>query len=188
MLRALTIAAALIAGSPAQEGAGYAAEPARATQGEYQVKAAFVYNFIKFVEWPAGEARDDNDIRLCVMGAVSDMEPFEELQGREIMGKRLTVTRVRERGLVEDCQVLFIATSLAPRMKDVLGSIARKPILTIGDTDGYGRRGIMINMYLERKRVRFEVNARSARESGLQISAKLMNLAGMVYDGETGEK
>lgn len=188
ILRALVLAAVLLVGSPAQEGSGYAAEPDRKAQGEYQIKAAFVYNFIKFVEWPAESARGGAEMRLCVMGDVANMEPFKDLQGMEIVGKRLTVTQVNERGPVEDCQVLFVASSLSPRMKQVLGSLARKPILTIGDTDGYARQGVMINMYLERKRVRFEVNVRSARESGLQISTKLMSLAGTVYDGMGDEE
>jgi hypothetical protein len=188
IIRVLVTAAVLLVGSPAQEGEGYAAEPVRKAQGEYQVKAAFVYNFIKFVDWPAGSERSSNELLFCVMGTVPDMGPFEDLQGQEIMGKRLTVTQVRERGPVEDCQVLFISSALSPRMKDVLDLIARKPILTVGDTDGYARQGIMINMYLERKRVRFEINARSARESGLQISAKLLSLAGTVYDDGAGRE
>jgi hypothetical protein len=166
---------------------GYAAETERAVPGEYQVKAAFVYNFIKFVEWPADRAPAAGDVRLCVLGKVPVMASFEELRGQEVAGRRLIVTELQELNGAGACQVLFVAPSLSRRLPDVLAAVAGRPVLTIGDTDGYAEKGIMINMYLENKRVRFEINASAARAAGLGISAKLMGLAVSVY-GEQAEE
>jgi hypothetical protein len=166
---------------------GYAAETERAVPGEYQVKAAFVYNFIKFVEWPADRAPAAGDVRLCVLGKVPVMASFEELRGQEVAGRRLIVTELQELNGAGACQVLFVAPSLSRRLPDVLAAVAGRPVLTIGDTDGYAEKGIMINMYLENKRVRFEINASAARAAGLRISAKLMGLAGSVYGAQAEE-
>lgn len=179
--RILLIALILLCASPVQEGAGYAAEPARAVPGEYQVKAAFVYNFIKFVEWPADRAAKGSELQLCVLGEVPVMTPFAELQDQEVIGKRLTVSVLQDPSEVDACQILFIAPSLSRRMKEVLSTVGGRPILTIGDTDGYARQGVMINMYLDNRRIRFEINAEAARTAGMRISTKLMSLAVTVY-------
>jgi hypothetical protein len=71
-------------------------------------------------------------------------------------------------------------------LSEALEGLNSAPVLTIGDTDGYAQRGIMINMYLEDKRVRFEINAEAARTAGLRISAKLLKLAGKVYGPSAG--
>jgi hypothetical protein len=151
---------------------------------EYEVKAAFVYNFIKFVEWPVrglGENVAEETVRLCVLGNLADKAPFEALDGQDIMGKRLSLVFLRERDESRDCQVLFLTSTASRSLPDVLEVLRGQPTLTIGDTEGYARRGVMINMYLENKRVRFEINAETAGTAGLRISAKLLNLAGTVY-------
>jgi hypothetical protein len=170
------------------QGNGYSAETGRSVPGEYEVKAAFVYNFIKFVEWPSrGQGREDT-IQLCVLGEVPVPEPFIDLDGQEIMGKKLVVSMLREPQDARPCQVLFVAPSLSRRMAEVLEAVRGRPTLTVGDTEGFARLGIMINMYLENKRVRFEINAETARAAGLRVSTKLMRLAGAVHGGtRTGE-
>jgi hypothetical protein len=73
-------------------------------------------------------------------------------------------------------------------MNEVLDVVKGRPMLTVGDTEGYAQRGIMINMYLDDKRVRFEINAKAARTAGLRVSTKLMSLAGTVHGGEATEE
>jgi hypothetical protein len=167
-----------------QPGDGYAAERRTSAPAEYQVKAAFVYNFIKFVEWPlrgrGGNAAEDT-VRFCVLGDLPDKAPFEALDGQEIMGKRLYLVFLREPEESTACHILFLPSTVSNRLSEVLEGLQGQPTLTIGDTEGYARRGVMINMYLDNKRVRFEINARTADAAGLRISAKLLNLAGAVY-------
>ncbi len=160
---------------------GFAAERSATLSGEYQVKAAFVYNFIKFITWPSGEASAGGSVRLCILGDLPDAAPFDDLDGQEIMGKRLQIVHLREPQEARTCQVLFLSSSLSPRLPETLELVRGRPVLTVGDTDGYAQRGVMINMYLENKRVRFEINTETAGSAGLRISTKLLILAGTVH-------
>ena len=158
-----------------------AAERNAPSPGEYQVKAAFIYNFIKFVTWPSGEDARSGTVRLCVLGEVPDMASFEDLEGQELMGKRMTMVHLKEARDARTCQVLFLSSALSSRLTETLDIVRGLPVLTVGDTDDYAQRGVMINMYIDKKRVRFEINADSAEAAGLRISAKLLSLAGKVY-------
>jgi len=178
------VAAVLLLCIPQRNG-GFAAEQGVPPAGEYQVKAAFVYNFIKFVEWPAGRNAREDTLRLCILGVVPVMAPFTDLDGKMVKGKQLTIMDPQTAGA---CQVLFVSSSLSRRMNEVLDVVKGRPTLTVGDTEGYARRGIMINMYLDKKRVRFEINAKTVRTAGLRISTKLMSLAGTVHGGEETEE
>ena len=164
-----------------QSGGAFAADRAAEPLSEYQVKAAFVYNFIKFVSWPSGAAPAGAPIQLCILGDLPDPAPFDHLEGQDLMGRRLKVVYLREPQEARTCQVLYLASSLSGRLLEVLETVRGRPVLTVGDTNGYAKRGVMINMYLENKRVRFEINAAAAGEAGLRISTKLLNLAGTVH-------
>lgn len=181
---AATAAIMLLVGSFLLRGEGYAAERRISAPPEYQVKAAFVYNFIKFVEWPlrdqSGNAAEDT-VRLCVLGELPDKAAFAALDGQEITGKRLFLVFLQEPGEIRDCQVLFLPSTVSNKLTDVLEVLQGQPVLTIGDTEGYAGRGVMINLYLDNKRVRFEINAETSGAAGLRISAKLLSLAGKLY-------
>lgn len=172
-----------------------AALPARAwasdrdpqAPSEYDLKVAFIYNFIKFVEWPPEGSGERKDLQLCVLGDAPVKAPFADLQGQELIGRRLVLAMLKEPQDVRSCQVLFVAQAMSRRMKEVLAAVKGRPVLTIGDTDGYARQGIMINMYIEKKRIRFEINTEAARAAGLRISARLLNLAGSIYGGVEDE-
>jgi YfiR/HmsC-like len=186
--RVAVFAAAVLVLCILQRDGGFAAELGAPPASEYQVKAAFVYNFIKFVEWPAGQNAGEDTLRLCVLGDVPAMAPFADLDGKMVKGKRLTVSTMMDPQTAGACQVLFVSSSLSRRMNEVLDIVKGRPTLTVGDTEGYARRGIMINMYLDNKRVRFEINAKTARTAGLRVSTKLMSLAGMVHGGDEAEE
>jgi hypothetical protein len=171
-----------------QPGGAFATDRSAAPLSEYQVKAAFVYNFIKFVAWPSGEVATEGAIQLCILGELPDPAPFDHLDGQEIMGKRLKVLYLKEPQAARTCQVLFLASSLSRRLPGALEPVRARPVLTVGDTDGFAQRGVMINMYLDNKRVRFEINAATAGESGLRISAKLLSLAGKVHGTARAEQ
>jgi hypothetical protein len=156
-------------------------------QAEYRVKAAFIYNFIKFVEWPANGSANRDEIRLCTLGAYPDAEAFEDLSGEEVRGKRLTVQSLQDEREARSCDVVFLPSTQSRNLPHVMSALAGIPILTIGDTEGYARQGVMINMFLENKRVRFEINQASAETAGLRISSKLLKLATTVI-GARGEE
>ncbi len=154
-------------------------QPPSATATEYQVKAAFLYNFAKFVEWPpASFPSASAPLQICVLGR----DPFgQELrditQDKAVNGRRLEVQHVADTQQARSCHILFIALSEKTQLKPILDSLRGTSVLTVGDTKGFTERGGMINFVLDNDRVTFEVNQRAAEEAGLKISSKLLSVA-----------
>jgi hypothetical protein len=149
---------------------------------EYQVKAAFLYNFAKFVEWPPNLFNDPRDpFVLCVAGD----DPFGNLLDGIVLGKTanghpLAVRRLRREQEARSCQILFVSSSERNRLRPVLKSLRGASVLTVGETDGFAQEGGMINLTLEDNRVHFEINVAAAERAGLKISSKLLSLARVV--------
>lgn len=142
---------------------------------EFQVKAAFLHNFAKFVEWPPS-ASDRAEFCIGLMG----VDPFgdtidEMVKGRMLNGKPVVVRRVSRAPDARLCQILFI--NLGDQgLADVLKSVT-PGILTIGQAGKFIEAGGMINFFIEDNKVRFEVNPDAARKAGLRIDAQLLKLA-----------
>ncbi len=149
--------------------------------GEYEVKAAFLYNFLPFVEWPPSPGSAIKPLRVCVLGEPSAGSAFDELNGQEVTGRKLETVHLASVNDLGGCAVLFIGSSEQRNMPRILKVLQGTSILSIGDTTGFARQGVIINFYLEQKKVRFEINAAAARKAGLTISSKLLKLAGSVY-------
>jgi hypothetical protein len=149
---------------------------------EYQVKAAFLFNFAKFVEWPASSFSDASaPLRICVFGR----DPFgEELRNitreKTVNGHKLEIIQVLDLQVARTCQILFIASSEMGRLKQILETLRGSDALTVADTKGFVEQGGMINFVLENSRVQFEVNRKAAEQSGLKISSKLLSVAKLV--------
>jgi hypothetical protein len=130
------------------------------TLSEYQVKAAFLYNFAKFVEWPPGSFSDaSSPLRICVLG----QDPFgQELRGitneKIVNGHKLEVVQLVDLQLASTCHILFIAVSEKAQLKRILESLRGAFALTVGDSKGFAELGGIINFVLEDNRVQFEVN------------------------------
>lgn len=152
--------------------------------GEYQVKAAFLYNFAKFIAWPPSSFSDASaPLRICVLG----QDPFgQELRDitsdKNINGRRLQVDQVADLGLARTCHILFVASSEKAQLKRIFESLQGTDALTVGDTKGFIDQGGMINFVLENNRVQFEVNHKAAERAGLKISSKLLNVAKHVIE------
>lgn len=149
--------------------------------GEYEVKAAFLYNILSFVEWPRPANRNAGTMRFCMLGASGAADALDGLNGQAVMGRTLEVVRVTSFIDAAPCSILFIGSSEERNIRRIMRSLQGTNILSVGDTAGFGRQGVIINFYLEQKKVRFEVNAAAARQAGLVISSKLLKLAGAVY-------
>ena len=142
---------------------------------EYEVKAAFIYNFAKFVEWPA----ESSEITLCILGKNPFGTATNMLNGKSFDNKGFQVMPVSS--LVPQCNIVFISASEQENLGRILGSIRTQSILTVGDTPEFARKGVMINFYLdENGRVRFEINMEPVNHAGLKISSKLIQLGKMV--------
>jgi uncharacterized protein DUF4154 len=149
--------------------------------GEYDVKAAFCYNFLTFVEWPPSITSAEG-LRFCVMGERPVLDAFRDLNDQVAAGRKLVVLPLSSRDDVRSCDVLFIGPRSARDLAGIMRSLEGTATLTIGDTAGFALRGVIINFYLENRKVRFEINAAAARQAGITISSKLLKLAGAVYD------
>jgi len=145
---------------------------------EYQVKAAFIKNFAKFVEWPS---RPTGNLTLCILGD----DPFREaLKGPDDVGggRSLSYRRIGKLMGAEDCQILFVTRKEAKALPVILGALAGREVLTIGDGEGLAQGGLMIGFLLEEQKVRFEANLEPVRRAGLSISSRLLGLAKTVYN------
>lgn len=148
---------------------------------EYQIKAAFVYNFVKFVDWPAAVLPETSDsINLCVLGEEAFADGFDTLKGKEVKGKKLAVRRVEQVKDADGCHVLFIGSSEEKRAPQVLQTLQGASVLTVGETDRFPQLGGIINFVVEKNRLRFEINVSGAERARLKLSSQLLSLAKVV--------
>ena len=152
--------------------------------GEYDVKAAFLYNFTKFVEWPE-TAFPDSSFRLCVLGDDPFGKSLTELSGQEAAGRKLMVVRIRAMEKLEGCNLLFISRSERGRFSEILSQVEGSPVLTVADTQGFLEEGGIINFILEGSKIRFEISQEAAERVEIKISSKLMSLAKRVKGGSS---
>ncbi len=154
----------------------------RASVGEYPVKAAFLYNFAKLVEWPGGSAAKTIVIGILgsdPFGAVLDFT-FED---KVIAGKRFEVRRFQRIDQLQVCHVLFISDSEQKNFGRILEAVRGMPVLTVSDARDFVSAGGIIELVLEDSKIRFDINLSEAKRSGLRISAQLLQLARQV-DGK----
>lgn len=148
---------------------------------EYQVKAAFLYNFLKFVEWPEGGPTAPNaPITLCILGNDPFGDIMNGLKDKQVEGKKVVVRKMRSASSLRDCQAVFISESEKSNVESITELARGLHILTLGDTERFAQKGVIINMYMENNKVRFEINIDSARQAGLRIDSRLLNLAAIV--------
>ena len=147
--------------------------------GEYAVKAAFLYNFAKFVEWPAQAfPSPEAPFSICVLGpdpfggALDAAVANERIHGRSLLVQRLDVWDPSAR-----CHILFVSSAVQAQSAALLGAGTFRRTLTVGDGDAFLHAGGHISFFLEENRVRFAINAESVARSDLQISSKLMRVA-----------
>lgn len=152
------------------------AAAAQQTVGEYQAKAAFLYNAPKFVDWPP-EALPSSSFIIGVLGDDPFGPLLDQLTGRTIKGKQVVVRRITSLDRAAECQLLFIAASEQRRLSAVLGRLRALPLLTVSDIDGFAFASGMLELTMERNRLTFIVNNRQAERQGLKISSQMLKLA-----------
>jgi uncharacterized protein DUF4154 len=157
--------------------------------GEYELKAVFLYNFAKFVEWPTSASAGTHDIVLGIIGT----DPFGEIldqtiSGKTVNGRWLVIRRFRRAEDAKDCQIVFISSSEKKRLDSILESLQGAHVLTVGETPGFAQQGGIINFVLEDNRIHFEINVEAADRANLKISSKLLSLAKIVKTNEPRKK
>ncbi len=145
---------------------------------EYQVKAAFIYNFIAFTHWPDSTGQT---INLCVYGEDYFDQEIDKLQNRSINNRHIKVVRITNPDKLKACQAIFFSKSVSAQLSSILSDLQNEPILTLADSPNATAQGIAINMSLVNEKIVFEINLTKARASGLDISSKLLQLAVKVH-------
>lgn len=146
---------------------------------EYEVKAAFLFNFAQYVEWPAGAFSSPTaPIIIGILGDDAFGQTLDQtIRDETVKDRPIAVHRSRQIENLKHCHLLFVSKSERGRLGQIFASLVGKPCLTVGETDHFTHNGGIINFRLQGANVRFEINLNAARRSGLTISSKLLRLA-----------
>jgi len=160
--------------------------PIRAQEAEeYEVKAAFLYNFAKFVEWPSQAFKTPQDpILVCVLGHTPLEHTLEQvLRGKSVEGRQFAFRQISDAEEALGCRILFVGSAQNKRFRQLCETLKPAGILTVGEAEGFAASGGVINFKLQDGRLRFEINVDAAEHAQLQISSKLLSLAQIVKTG-----
>ena len=156
--------------------------------GEYQVKAAFLFHFAQFVDWPEGTFKEaDSPLTYCTIGE----DPFHgaldaSLNGKTIEARVVRVQHIKQAQQIPGCQILFIGAAENRLIPEVLTATRGTSVLTVGESEHFARNGGMIGFFLEENKIRFEINLEAAEHAKLRVSSRLLALAKTVIGGQRG--
>jgi len=174
---------------------------------EYQVKAAFLYNFIKFVDWPKEKMADINEpIIIGIMGKDPFGDAFEPIKDKQVKGRKLVINRLkgleelkkssekdksklqREIEALRKCHLLFICSSEKENFEEIIETLEGSSVLTVEETAGFLESGGIINFIMEEKKVRFEINVTATKRAKLKIRSQLLRLAKRVVEEKPSDE
>jgi hypothetical protein len=156
--------------------------------GEYEVKAAFLFHFAQFVEWPEETFQDaSSPLTYCTIGE----DPFHgsldaALNGKMIGARSFRVRHFRQPREIHGCQVLFIGAEEKKFLPAILGEVKGNSVLTVGESEHFAQDGGMIGFVLGENKMRFEINLEATQKARLSISSRLLALAKSVIGGQGG--
>ena len=149
---------------------------------ERDAKAAFMLKLVNFVQWP--ESGQHNELVIGFIGADATGEALQRLAyGKSVNGKGIVVRRLNQDDDLKACQVVFVGAAERKNMPAVLERLRGTSVLTVGEAEGFGQRGGIVNLLLNEGRIRIEVNSHAVERAHLQISSRLLSLATIVRDG-----
>lgn len=154
---------------------------------EYQVKAAFVYNFAQFVLWPT--TAFTNTAQPFEIGILGD-NPFgksleETVKGETINGRQIVIVESSRIEKLAGCQILFITKSASAHLDDIFQKLDSKPVLTVSEDPNFLQHGGIINLYRDGPKVHFEINPDAAEKSGLKLGSELLSVGKVVHPNST---
>ncbi len=141
---------------------------------EYRLKAAFLYNFAVFTEWPSDVG---NTLNLCIVGRDPFGKEIDELQGKAVGERSIAVLRKAATEPLRGCQVLYVSESSIGGLPRMLEELRDRPVLTVADCPSSAGQGVALNMSVVQNKVTFEANLAAARAQRLTLSSKLLRLA-----------
>ncbi len=152
------------------------AQPVRSTA--QVVKATFLYNFAKFIDWPNNTFKNpDSPILLCILGENTLGEALTVIKNKTAGGRRLLIRYCRDVAETDGCHILFISPSEKENFSHILKDIKGVPCLTVSDTETFTQHGGLIYLFQKGNKIRFEINLEASRKARLKISSHLLKLA-----------
>lgn len=155
---------------------------------EYDVEAAYLFNFGKFVTWPASASSPNRPLTICVLGddpfgpALDRIVAGEKIDGRDVVARRIS-----NADAAHACSILYLSSSETDRIDKILAALKNAPVLTVSDIPDFTQRGGIIQFVLRDNRVRFLVNLGPAQHEGLSLSSELLKVALSVQRAEGGK-
>jgi uncharacterized protein DUF4154 len=168
-------------------GRSFAADPL--TLSEYQIKAGFLFNFTRFVEWPESAfATPASPILICVAGETPLTDLLTDvIVGKIVDGRAVAIRRVNPSDDLHRCNLLFISASGERRAAEILASVKKANTLTVGETPGFAQGGGMINFAVQDNKVKLEMNLDAATRAGLKVNSKLIGVSRLVSHSSVAE-
>jgi len=160
-----------------------------ATDKEYMVKAIYLGKFAQFIQWPEKSEMTDTS-KSFVLGVIGEnpfgsiLEKVYSTGERKIKNKKVKIKYIRFWVEIPGCHLLFISKSVEKNLPKILSITKDKPILTIGETQGFAQKGVHINFYISGEKIRFEINPFAMREASLSVDSLLLEIARIIKPGE----
>ena len=153
----------------------------KAKYGEYKVKAAYLYNFAKFVEWPAEVLADPSlPLSICIFGNDPFGDALDTIKDKIVKGRKLVIRQYSGIEDLKECHIIFISPSEKKNLAGILEKIKDLHMLTVSDMEGFADRGGMIALNKAENKIRIEINLDAAQHSGLKMSSKLLKIAKII--------
>ena len=145
---------------------------------EYMIKAAFLYNFAKYTDWPAQAFTSaDAPLRFCILGRDPFGPALDIIKGKRVQDHPLEIRLLSRSAVAATCHILFVSASETDRLPLILGYLRHRPVLTVSDTPGFVKAGGIINLTKVGNKVRFEINREVVQASRLTLRSQLLGLA-----------
>lgn len=165
----------------------FAADPL--TLGEYQIKAGFLFNFTRFVEWPANAfLTPASPILICVAGETPLTDLLSDVVvGKVVDGRAVGVKRVNPGDDLHRCNLVFISAAAERHAAEILAGVKKSNTLTVGETPGFAQGGGMINFAIQDNKVKLEMNLEAATRAELKVNSKLIAVSRLVLHSSVAE-
>jgi hypothetical protein len=176
-LSAMSVALNILVAAASAEAQSEAAMP------EDEIKAAFLFNFARFIEWPSRQNGPDSPLILGVIGRDEFADTLERtVQNKSVRGRTLAVKRLSSARDARGCHMVFVGFTDRGRILQVIDAVGPSAVLTVGDAEAFTQKGGMVRFFPEGSRMRFEINVDAAARAGIRISSRLLQLAHVVRD------
>jgi hypothetical protein len=162
-------------------------QPSFPQSREYTLKAGYIEKFTHFIDWPEISKRSDTStiFSIAVIGENAYGNAIENIFSKvKVKNKKVRITYISSVDDIDNCQLLIISESEKRALDKIVSYTSGKPILTIGETEGYGKKGVIINMFIDHNHIRYEINRTALEKTGLKISSLLLSSAIIIETDE----